>query len=208
MKPFPKIIWRICIAAFLVIPLLVFSVPWHRVKVWALIQFAEHGPADTRRMAEMFLGNVEGDPKAIVPVLLSGLRDKNVGVREMAALSLGHIHQYPEQVVPALLACIDTEPIESLMPPQGYYAIGCFGTNAKAWSPTLVQIVESNPSGYWSSNARSALAKIDPAVGRPLLEQYFAGVSNRVKQAQLEYSKKQHRKALAVTNPPSVQSQP
>jgi hypothetical protein len=196
--------WRVFIPSFLVIALLAAVIPWPRAKTWARIQCAEHGPAITRSPAIYFLGVEGDDPKVIVPVLLSSLKDKNVGVREMAALSLGHIHQNPEQVVPALLACMDKEPMESLVPMYGYLAIGSFGTNARAWSPVLVQTIESNPSGYWISRARSALVKIDPEVGGPLVEQYLAGVSNRVRQAQLDEEEKQRRKALAATNPPSV----
>ena len=183
--------------------LLVFVVPWQRLKVPALILCLDHGTGYMRGTAAKYLGRIaDGDPKVIVPALLPHLKDKNVYVREMAALSLGHIHQYPEQVVPALLACIDTEPMESLMPMYGYNAIGCFGTNARAWSPVLLQTIESNRFGYWSSSARSVLAKINPEVGRPLVEQYLADVSNRVAQAEIENAEKQRRKALAATNLP------
>jgi HEAT repeat protein len=202
MKPLTKAIWRFCLAALLIILLLWVSVPWQRLKVPILIQLARHGPAGTRSLAEMFLGHAEGDPNMVVPVLLDSLQDKNVSVRETVALSLGNIHQFPERVVPALMAEIRAEPMESLAPMYGYRAIGCFGTNAKAWSPMLVQIIESNRFGYWSSSARSALVKIDPEVGQPLVEQYFTDASNRVKQAEIENAEKQQRKAPVTSNPP------
>ena len=140
--------WRFFISSFLVIALLTIVVPWQRLKVPILIQLAKHGPADTRRLAELFLVGVEGiegDPNVIVPVLLSGLEDENDGVREMAAISLGRIRQYPEQVVPALLTALNKA--KSPYDISGYYivvALSKYGTNARPWSPIFLQMIQSN----------------------------------------------------------------
>jgi|GEM_PF-932082 len=168
----------------------------------ALIQCLKDENPRVRGAAAESLGRLDGDPKVLIPALLPHLKDKNEYVREMTVVSLGDIHQYPEQVVPALLACIDRETMGSLVPMYGYRAIGCFGTNARAWSPVLVQIIGSNRFSYLPSGARGALAKIDPEVGKPLVEQYNTEVSNRIQQAQFEYAEKQRKKALVATNPP------
>jgi hypothetical protein len=169
--------------------------------VWSSIQYAEHGPIATRRLAIFFWGIDRDSPQVTVPVLLSCLEDKNYAIREMAALSLGHIHQYPEQVVPALLTALNKE--TNYM--AAHYlvgAIGMYGTDAKPWSPIFLQMIQSNSFSFDSGSPLFALKKINPEVGAPLVEQYLAGVSNRQTQAQLEYAEKQRRKALAATNPP------
>ncbi len=173
----------------------------------ALMQCLKDENPQVRSAAAMSLARLGGDTNAAISALLPCLEDKDVGVRQMAALSLGYIHQYPNQVVPALFAAIGAETNGAAILTITMYmipAIGRFGTNARPWSPILVQWAESNRFSYWTGSVRSALIKIDPEVGRPLIDKYNAGVSNRVKQAQLEYAEKQRRKALAVTNAPST----
>ena len=214
MKPFSSKIarwtfWRFSLLTFFFCALMIFAVPWQRLKVPALILCLNHGTGYTRGLAAMHLGRIDdGDPKVLVPALLPHLKDKDIYVREMTAISLGQIHQYPEQVVPALLAYIDTETQWETEGLWAVYAIGRFGTNARPWSPILVQMIESNRFGYWSGNARGALYKIDPETGKLLIDKYNTEVSNRVAQAELENAEKQGRKALTVTNPPSVKPQP
>ncbi|MGH7989151.1 MAG: HEAT repeat domain-containing protein [Limisphaerales bacterium] len=191
----------------MIIALLWISVPWHRVwhrvKVPILIQCFRHGPEEVRGYAAVFLAHSDGDPKMMVSVLLPGLKDKAENVREMTAIALGNIHQKPERVVPALLASIDAETnATSLVLKYAAGAIGYFGTNAKPWSPILVGMIESNRFGFWSGSARVALYKINPAIGKPLIDEYNAEVSNRQAQAQFEYSEKQRRKTVVPTNQP------
>ena len=208
-KPAPRTIWCFSLVALVVSALLVFAVPWQRLKVPALILCLNHGNGYMRGTVAKYLGRIDdGDPKVLVSALLPNLKDKNVYVREMTAISLGHIHQYPEQVVPALLTYIDTETQWETEGLWAVYAIGTFGTNARPWSPILVQMIETNRFNYWSGNARAALYKIDPETGKLLIDKYNTEVSNRVAKAELENAEKQRRKALAATNPPSAKPLP
>ncbi len=201
----------ICIGTlvFLTVALLCVCIPWHRLKVPVLIQCFRHGPAATRGHAALLLAQSNGNTEMIVPVLLAGLKDKNSYVREMTAIALGRIHQDPERVVPALLDCIKAETSgPSLVPMYGFNAIGHFGTNAKPWSPILLGMIESNGFNSWPKDGKWALNKINPELGKPLIDKYNADISNRQAQVQLEYDSKQRRKTLAATNPPSVKPQP
>jgi hypothetical protein len=207
MKPSRQtIVWLFTI---LIIAVSAACIPWHRVKVPILIQCFRHGPAATRGHAAVFLAHSDGNPEMIVSVLLPGLKDKNSYVREMTAIALGHIHQNPERVVPALLDCIKAETNgNSLVPMYGFYAIGHFGTNAKPWSPILFGMIESNGFNSWPKDGKWTLNKINPELGKPLIDKYHAEISNRQAQAQLEYDAKQRRKTLAATNHPPTKPQP
>jgi len=211
MKPHLKTVWHICLVAFLIVLLLVFSVPWRRVgshlPVSVLVQCFHHGPAATRRYAAIFLAHSDGDKKMIASVLLPGLKDKDEGVREMTAIAMGDIHQEPTQVVPALFACIDAETNPaSLVPNYALGAIGHFGTNARPWSPILVGMIESNRFHYWL-NPLGVLNRINPEVAKPLIEKRDADHSNGVKQAQARFDEIALKRALFLrTNVPPANS--
>ncbi|HZF02092.1 MAG TPA: HEAT repeat domain-containing protein [Methylomirabilota bacterium] len=213
MKPFNskfsrRAIWRFSLVALFISTLLIFAVPWQRLKVPALILCLNHGTGYTRGLAAMHLGRIDdGDPKVLVTALLPHLKDKNLYVREMTAISLGHIHQYPEQVVPPLLACIDAETNPaSLVPNYALGAIGQFRTNARPWSPILVGMIESNRFHYWL-NPLGALKSIDPETAKPLIEKRDADYSNGVKQAQAHFDEVARRRALFLrTNVPPTNS--
>lgn len=195
--------WRFGLYTLLVIMMMAIIIRQPCVKTWLRIQFAKHGFIPTRELAIFFLGIEGDDPKVVVPVLISCLEDKDDAIRETAALSLGHIRQYPEQVVPALLTALNKA--KSPRDMSGFYivrALSQYGTNARPWSPIFYQMIQSNSFNCAFANPLFVLRTIDPEVGGPLVEQYLAGVSNRLKQAELDNAEKQRRKALAATNPP------
>lgn len=208
MKPMRATLWRLGLVLAIVGALTALGVPWQRLKVPTLLFCMDHGYGRMRGWAAFKLGLVPTDPKIVVPALLTHLKDKNVYVREMAAVSLGHIHQYPEQVMPALLATLDTEPAESLMSIIYVpFAIGDFGTNARPWSPALVQMIKSNRFNYWTGNALGALMKIDPQAAKPLIKKRNVDYSNGVQQAQAHFDEAARRRALFLhTNVPPANS--
>ncbi len=125
----------------------------------------------TRRDAARSLGFMGGPTNAIVSALVERLKDEEFVVREAAAMSLGWIVAEPERVVPALLACMEAETNLTGLPLKNMLsALGRFGTNAKPWSPILVQLIESNRFGIFSGSAVSALAKIDAEAAKPFVE--------------------------------------
>jgi len=105
-------------------------------------------------------------PSAVVPALLLSLQDEDSSVRWGSVISLGRLRQYPETVVPALLNYIQTEtnmPVSTVI-----ITLARFGTNARLWSPTLVQMMESNRFGIYYPSALMALKNIDPETAEPL----------------------------------------
>jgi hypothetical protein len=197
MKPFSsklvcRAIWRFSFVALVVSALLVFTVPWQRLKVPVLILCLDHGTGYMRGLAAMHLGRIDdGDSKVLVAALLPHLKDKDVYVREMTAISLGHIRQYPEQVVPALLTALNKA--NSRYDMSGFnivVALSRYGTNARPWSPIFLQMIQSNSFNCGLANPLFVLRTIDPEVGGLLVDQYLAGVSNRLRQAELENAEK------------------
>jgi len=66
-------------------------------------------------------------------------------------------------------------------------------------------MIESNGFNRWPKDGKWTLNKINPGLGKPLIDKYNAEISNRQAQVQLEYLEKQRRKALIATNVPSAQ---
>lgn len=208
-----KIVWIGAIMLF-IFALAAFFIPWRQVEVWAWLRGLNFGTGrvtgEVRYIAAWRItmwdmpdkiNKGEVDPKAVVPTLVAHLKDKHEGVRELAALSLGHIHQFPELVVPALLDAIKADERGGLMFIYAPPALCDFGTNARPWSPILVQMVKEETFAWRKQNFLAALAKIDPEVGKPMRDQYYLEISNRTVQAEAqaqaknaEYAEKQRAK--------------
>jgi hypothetical protein len=75
------------------------------------------------------------DTKAVLPLLLQGLRDPDPGVRGVAATYLGIIHEGADTAVPALIVALQDSDVEVRR--ASAEALGSFGAEAESALPAL-----------------------------------------------------------------------
>jgi len=165
-----------------------------RQAVPAMIRCLADKNPRVRSAAALSLGSLGGEPTVVVPALLQSLKGRDAEAAEMAAVSLGRIHQDPEKVVSALLDYLQRATNSSDPSLFAVSALGRFGTNARPWSPRLMQMIRpaaSNRFNIFAGAALGALNKIDPDAAKPLIEARSAVLSNAWLKSQLYYSDSQ-----------------
>lgn len=75
------------------------------------------------------------DSRAVVPLLVDGMRDPDDGVRAVAATYLGIIHEEPARAVPSLIEALDDPSVEVRR--ASAEALGSFGAAAQPALPAL-----------------------------------------------------------------------
>jgi HEAT repeat protein len=94
-----------------------------------------------------------------IPLLVECLKDKDEMVAKEAAWSLGELQLEPNFVVPALIS--NADPSRPMPFSFALFALGEFGTNARAAVPLLTQAIRSDDEKVRSA-ATQALENIAP----------------------------------------------
>lgn len=135
----------------------------------AVLSCLEDNRRSVRVQVARTLPYLVGPTNEIISKLLGCLKHGEPELRDAAALSLGQIGREPERVVPELLAQIGTATNAQGNAYHLIKALEEFGTNARPWSPILIQMIEADSVGHDPRGALRALEKLDAAAAAPLI---------------------------------------
>jgi HEAT repeat protein len=119
------------------------------------------------------------DSKAVVPLLLQGMRDPDDGVRAVAATYLGIIHEQPAQAVPALIEGLNDPSVDVRR--ASAEALGSFGAEGQHALPALRRAMgDKDPdvareAGLAVVKLQSARERVSSRLGPDRLERTAGG---------------------------------